>query len=319
MKCAAENATINNSHADKLAANPIGYIRADDLKELAAGNGAIISPKCGDTDVPVFASAPRTEVAGGVPDELPHWFDMFLTNVCELPDRNSPEGEPDAIVATLDELRNCAVNAIEQCVSYAQPPSADAAAAPADERAAFEAACDALPEGVNWGDRLTPEIAQHIMARAAASQSTAAAGQEATEAYDYDDVVSICDAHGIGLPVDCIEMVVEIVRHSAPPAQVATRQGLTDAARDVLAERSRQIEQEGWTPEHDDQYRDHELSGAAGCYAMHTLAYPAGDPPPAWPWAADWWKPTTHRRNLVKAGALIQAAIERLDRTGAPQ
>ncbi|HEM8998854.1 TPA: hypothetical protein U2T46_000889 [Burkholderia cenocepacia] len=70
---------------------------------------------------------PRTDVAGGVPDELPHWFDMFLTNVCEIPDRNSPEGEPDAIVATLDELRDCAVNAIEQCVSYA-PTSADAAA-----------------------------------------------------------------------------------------------------------------------------------------------------------------------------------------------
>jgi hypothetical protein len=31
---------------------------------------------------------------------------------------------------------------------------------------------------------------------------------------DYDGVVSICDAHGIGLPVDCVEMVVEIVRHA---------------------------------------------------------------------------------------------------------
>jgi hypothetical protein len=49
--------------ADERAANPIGYIRADDLKELAAGNGAIISPRSGDTDVPVFARAPRAEVA----------------------------------------------------------------------------------------------------------------------------------------------------------------------------------------------------------------------------------------------------------------
>jgi hypothetical protein len=31
---------------------------------------------------------------------------------------------------------------------------------------------------------------------------------------DYDGIVSICDAHGIGLPVDCVEMVVEIVRHA---------------------------------------------------------------------------------------------------------
>ncbi|WP_175878852.1 hypothetical protein [Burkholderia sp. BCC0097] len=52
---------------------------------------------------------------------LPHWFETFLTNVCEIPDRNSPEGEPDAVVATLNELRNCAINAIEQCVSYAVP------------------------------------------------------------------------------------------------------------------------------------------------------------------------------------------------------
>lgn len=37
---------------------------------------------------------------------------------------------------------------------------------------------------------------------------------------DYDGVVSICDAHGIGLPVDCVEMVVEIIRHAAPaPAE----------------------------------------------------------------------------------------------------
>ncbi|WP_175777455.1 hypothetical protein [Burkholderia anthina] len=40
---------------------------------------------------------------------------------------------------------------------------------------------------------------------------------QAAEPVDYDRIVSICDAHGIGLPVDCIEMVVEIVRHAAPP------------------------------------------------------------------------------------------------------
>ncbi|WP_261541710.1 hypothetical protein [Burkholderia multivorans] len=33
-------------------------------------------------------------------------------------------------------------------------------------------------------------------------------------AFEYDDVVSICDAHGICLPVDCVEMVVEIVKRS---------------------------------------------------------------------------------------------------------
>jgi hypothetical protein len=44
---------------------------------------------------------------------LPAWFDTFLTNVCEIPDRNSPEDEPEAMIATAEELRNCAINAIE--------------------------------------------------------------------------------------------------------------------------------------------------------------------------------------------------------------
>ncbi|MBR8344180.1 hypothetical protein [Burkholderia ambifaria] len=65
------------------------------------------------------ASSPDAAGAEGA-IELPHWFDAFLTNVCEIPDRNSPEGEPDAVVASRDELRNCAINAIEQCGSPAR-------------------------------------------------------------------------------------------------------------------------------------------------------------------------------------------------------
>lgn len=95
-------------------------------------------------------------------------------------------------------------------------------------------------------------------------------------------------------------------------------QELSDAASDVLAERQRQISIEGWSPEHDDAHRGYELAIAAGCYAMYTLAYPAGDPPPNWPWEKSWWKPSKdrrdRRRNLVKAGALILAEIERIDR-----
>ncbi|WP_196486212.1 hypothetical protein [Burkholderia cepacia] len=80
---------------------------------------------------PVATSSNEAGAEGAI--ELPQWFEMFLTNVCELPDRNSPEDEPDAIVATLDELRNCALNAIEQCVSYAAPQPAQADA-PAEAR-----------------------------------------------------------------------------------------------------------------------------------------------------------------------------------------
>jgi hypothetical protein len=33
-----------------------------------------------------------------------------------------------------------------------------------------------------------------------------------------------------------------------------------------------------------------------------------------WPWAAEWYKPTDRRRDLVKAASLLLAEIERLDR-----
>lgn len=52
---------------------------------------------------------------------------------------------------------------------------------------------------------------------------------------------------------------------SAKP-QPQAAQPLTDAARDVLAERQRQISAEGWTPEHDDEHADGSLSQAALTY-----------------------------------------------------
>jgi hypothetical protein len=102
-----------------------------------------------------------------------------------------------------------------------------------------------------------------------------------------------------------------------------TRQmlGLSDAARDVLAERRRQVEVEGWAPEHDDEHSCGELAMAASCYANPAPSiekFPSGaTAPEGWPWPALWWKPGDRRRGLVKAGALILAEIERLDRAAA--
>lgn len=90
---------------------------------------------------------------------------------------------------------------------------------------------------------------------------------------------------------------------------------ITDAARDVLAERRRQMEQEGWTPAHDDEHGDGSMADAAGCYAAFAYSWSGlGRPPSLWPWAPVWWKPGNPRCNLVKAGALILAEIERVDR-----
>lgn len=93
----------------------------------------------------------------------------------------------------------------------------------------------------------------------------------------------------------------------------------SQAARDVLAERARQVNVEGWTTAHDDQYQNDELSLAAACYAIASDTAPQVGTPQMWPWPDEWWKPTTERRNLVKAGALILAEIERLDRATMPK
>lgn len=80
---------------------------------------------------------------------------------------------------------------------------------------------------------------------------------------------------------------------------------------DVQEERRRQITAEGWTPEHDDLYCAAELPRAAAAYILNG----ANDEAPAiWPFVAKWWKPRDARSNYVRAGALILAEIERLDR-----
>ncbi|WP_175841655.1 hypothetical protein [Burkholderia arboris] len=106
----------------------------------------------------------------------------------------------------------------------------------------------------------------------------------------------------------------------AAPKQPAT---LTPAARRVLAERRRQVEVEGFTPERDDEHDVGRLICAAICYAGADITnHPAGEPPDLWPCASEWWKPGDDGRNLDKATALLLAASEQLDRaaaaTGAP-
>ncbi|MCX2696672.1 hypothetical protein [Ochrobactrum chromiisoli] len=86
------------------------------------------------------------------------------------------------------------------------------------------------------------------------------------------------------------------------------------AARDVLAERRRQVEAEGWTPEHDDKWSSGEIAQSAACYALLAAAWNKEAVIEIFPWSLRWLKSTSPRRNLVKAGALILAEIERLDR-----
>ncbi|MGG6931102.1 UNVERIFIED_CONTAM: hypothetical protein P3D59_32160, partial [Pseudomonas aeruginosa] len=93
---------------------------------------------------------------------------------------------------------------------------------------------------------------------------------------------------------------------------------------DVQAERRRQVEAEGWTPEHDDEHSHGQMARAAACYALAGSSAPNDGTAAllvslAWPWDEQWWKPSTARRDMVKACALGLAEIERLDRVAASQ
>jgi len=91
----------------------------------------------------------------------------------------------------------------------------------------------------------------------------------------------------------------------------------------IAEERQRQIEIEGWTAEHDAQHSNGELALAAMCYAdpkeyFHQenrylkIRIPNSYFPKTWD--IKWFKPKDRIRDLVRAGALIAAEIDRLNR-----
>ncbi len=120
--------------------------------------------------------------------------------------------------------------------------------------------------------------------------------------------------------------VAGLVKDRAAPTTGGEAPGRDDpkAWRDVMAERRRQTEVEGWTQDHDDAHDEGELARAAAAYARHAgsdedsrQVNSGYAPEDLWPWTG-FWKPSSRRRDLVKAGALILAEIERLDRLSAP-
>lgn len=94
----------------------------------------------------------------------------------------------------------------------------------------------------------------------------------------------------------------------------------------IADERSRQIEVEGYDSVHDDMHEDGELTSAAESYLLAAnyctevrsksqIKRMLASPPRFWMWEASAWKPSEDPiRNLVKAGALIAAEIDRLIR-----
>lgn len=93
----------------------------------------------------------------------------------------------------------------------------------------------------------------------------------------------------------------------------------------IADERQRQIEKEGWTPEHDASHTDMGLCVAGASYALDAASEHSGEhqswkdlykeyATAVFPFDEEWFKPTPNDpiRQLVKAGALIAAEIDRL-------
>ena len=94
----------------------------------------------------------------------------------------------------------------------------------------------------------------------------------------------------------------------------------------IEEERKRQISAEKFDVEHDIEEDAGELAFAASAYAQHAAFQSLIEGseysnvtheyiPEPWPWDESWWKPSNDKiRNLAKAGALIAAEIDRLQR-----
>lgn len=101
----------------------------------------------------------------------------------------------------------------------------------------------------------------------------------------------------------------------------------------IAAERKRQIDEEGYGPRRDDQHGGDQLARAAACYAMPEPVFVKREGKDGvtfrtpWPryWVSNpagrgegwvpWKKPEADRvTQLVRAGALIAAEIDRLQR-----
>lgn len=90
---------------------------------------------------------------------------------------------------------------------------------------------------------------------------------------------------------------------------------------EIIAERRRQIEVEGYDEMHDDEHRPGEIASAAAAIAMNVgcvlsgwNGYPKGHSPDLFPWDEVYWKPKGPRRDLIIAMALLWAEIDRIDR-----
>lgn len=109
---------------------------------------------------------------------------------------------------------------------------------------------------------------------------------------------------------------------NAITGETVWRADVVTGAEMISIERVRQISKEGYSQEHDDSHTGGELVTAAIAYATaaqrqqfyRNKADLDFVREMYWPFEAKWWKPKDQIHNLVIAGALIAAEIDRLQR-----
>ena len=133
-----------------------------------------------------------------------------------------------------------------------------------------------------------------------------------------------------GNPTDGPEIPFKAATADRLPRNALDRAPLSVGADAIANERCRQIRAEGWTEQHDDGHTTGDLVDAALCYAAVAAAEVRGssakewpvelfdgfhDSIVEWPFDDDDYKPSNDPiKNLIKAGALIAAEIDRLHR-----
>ncbi|WP_063888222.1 hypothetical protein [Burkholderia ubonensis] len=326
----AEGAAITDHDAKGLEIIA-GWLDKDGLVEPAAMLRRLAAARS-----PAMAAAPADDKR----DAVPKWiFDQMVNTLAPAWDYVQTHQEQFDALAGDDKTKIVVEEFLKQARAAASP-DAEAVAAPApidwDQDAAIEALSD-FPKGSIWYEFLEevgfdptsgPIYVLTVQGRAMLDQLKSAyfaapqPAQADAPAEAREPVCKLCCSTGPDLPCaypteinrQQARRIAELEARFRTPADAG--EAVTAAARDVLAERRQQVETEGWTSEHDDAHASGELAMAGACYAT-TAVLGNVSAPMGWPWSDAWFKPTTPRRNLIKAAALIIAEIERIDRAAA--
>lgn len=108
--------------------------------------------------------------------------------------------------------------------------------------------------------------------------------------------------------------IYRLKKYEEEPSKIVVKSGIEL----IAEERERQKYVENFNREHDKQWTGGELANAAASYALTDAERIAVGKKngivETWPFSKEWWKPTPENRvkELIKAGALIAAEIDRL-------